>query len=154
MTCSSQAGGAWRWWPRARWTDSEHAGSSAVHPSFTAVLEGKPATLIDNSMFLCNVAVKQHKSEQLVNLFPPANREGTMQTKGDVKAQLERAGSSGYSFVDLLADFHLVLFLDADAFFDKPFVSEGRTHTAGHLRVPAVVGRPAPEGPAEDEIRR
>jgi hypothetical protein len=99
--------------------DSEHAGSSAVHPSFTAVLEGKPATLVDNSMFLCNVAVKQHKSEQLVNLFPPANREGTMQTKGDVKAQLERAGSSGYSFVDLLADFHLLLFLDADPFFDK-----------------------------------
>ena len=32
--------------------DSEHAGSSAVHPSFTAVLEGKPATLVDNSMFL------------------------------------------------------------------------------------------------------
>ena len=100
-----------------------------------------------------SVAVKQHKSEQLVNLFPPANREGTMQTKGDVKAQLERAGSSGYSFVDLLADFHLLLFLDADAFFDKPFVSEGLTHTAGHLRVPAVVGRRAPEGPAEDELR-
>ena len=35
----------------------------------------------------------------------------------------------------------------------RPFVSEGRTHTAGHLRVPAVVGRRAPEGPAEDELR-
>lgn len=34
-----------------------------------------------------------------------------MPTRDAMKAQLSKAGKSGWSFVDLLADFHLLLFL-------------------------------------------
>lgn len=62
-------------------------------------------------MFLNTVPIEQHESARFVHDFPRANREGVMQTWDDVKRQLGRAGAQGFTYVDLLSDFHLLFFL-------------------------------------------
>lgn len=62
-------------------------------------------------MFLNTVPIEQHESAVYVHDFPRANREGVVQSWGDVKRQLGRAGAHGFTYVDLLSDFHLLLFL-------------------------------------------
>lgn len=62
-------------------------------------------------MFLNTVPIEQHESARFVHDFPRANREGVMQTFDNVKQQLGRAGGRGFSYMDLLSDFHLLLFL-------------------------------------------
>ncbi len=64
-------------------------------------------------MFLNTVPIEQHESVKFVHDFPRANRDGVMQTWDDVKRQLGRAGGQGFTYVDVLSDFHLLLFLTA-----------------------------------------
>lgn len=64
-------------------------------------------------MFLNTVPIEQHESAKFVHDFPRANRDGVMQTWEDVKRQLGRAGGQGFTYIDMLSDFHLLLFLTA-----------------------------------------
>ncbi|CAM9988152.1 unnamed protein product, partial [Choristocarpus tenellus] len=94
-----------------RLTEGENPGSCSIPETFTAVVEMKEAKEVDTSMFLSTVPIEQHDSARFVHDFPRANREGVVQTWNDVKRQLGRAGSQGFTYVDLLSDFHLLLFL-------------------------------------------
>lgn len=62
-------------------------------------------------MFLNTVPIEQHESIRFVHDFPRANRDGVMQTWDNVKRQLGRAGGQGFTYIDLLSDFHLLFFL-------------------------------------------
>lgn len=62
-------------------------------------------------MFLNTVPIEEHSSVRFMHEFPRANREGVVQTSDDMKRQLGRAGTRGFSYIDLLSDFHLLLFL-------------------------------------------
>ncbi|CAN0175326.1 unnamed protein product, partial [Phaeothamnion confervicola] len=86
-------------------------GSCAVAKRFTAIVEAKETPEVENNFFLTVVPIIQHESDKFVNLFPRANREGTAQTWADVKRQLSKAGSQGFTYIDMLSDFHLLLFL-------------------------------------------
>lgn len=68
-------------------------------------------TQVDNNFFLAVVPIVQHESEKFVSTFPFGNREGVTQTWADVKRQLSRAGSQGFTYIDLLSDFQLLIFL-------------------------------------------
>ena len=96
---------------------SPNLGFCAVNPTFTAYVEGRPAKEIDNDFFLTRVPIVQHTSE-LVCSFPKANREGEVQTRDDLKAQLLKAGKEGWTLQTLLADFQLLLFLVSNEFLD------------------------------------
>jgi nuclear protein localization family protein 4 len=89
----------------------ENPGSCKVADSFTAVVESRAAPEVDNNFFLVAVAIEQHDSEKFVSQFPFCNREGIAQTWADVKRQLSQAGSKGFTYIDLLCDFQLLLFL-------------------------------------------
>ncbi|KAJ8602705.1 hypothetical protein CTAYLR_003798 [Chrysophaeum taylorii] len=95
--------------------------SCAVHPTFTAVVEGKQADKVDTNFFLCNVPVKQHASTIFTAgaTFPKENR-AVLQTRDDLKPLLKKPRL----LKDVLADFGLLLFLskfpqifDRHAFF-------------------------------------
>mmetsp|Transcript_29141 Transcript_29141/g.38327 ORF Transcript_29141/g.38327 Transcript_29141/m.38327 type:complete len:447 (+) Transcript_29141:71-1411(+) len=86
-------------------------GVCAVNETFTALVEAKESNEVDNNLFLCVVPIEQHDSQVLVSQFPPANREGIVQTNDDLKKQLQKAGTNGWTFIDMLGDFHLLLFL-------------------------------------------
>lgn len=90
---------------------SVHLGCCAVNSTFTAIVEGKEAKEIDNSFFLTTVPIDQFESQFLVSTFPKANRIDVVPTRDDIKQQLSKAGKEGWSFSDLLADFHLLLYL-------------------------------------------
>lgn len=64
-------------------------------------------------MFLNTVPIEQHESAKFLHDFPRTNRDGVMQTWDDVKRQLGRAGGQGFTYVDVISDFHLLLFLTA-----------------------------------------
>jgi hypothetical protein len=70
-----------------------------------------PPQQVDNNFFLVVVPIEQHNSERFISRFPPANREGVAQTWADVKRQLGKAGQQGFTYIDLLSDFQLLLFL-------------------------------------------
>lgn len=89
----------------------EDPGVCGVHETFTAVVEAKEAKEVDTTFFLCNVPIEQHESQRLVAQFPPANRPGVVQSNDDLKSQLSKAGTNGWTFVDMLGDFQLLLFL-------------------------------------------
>lgn len=93
--------------------DAEDPRSCAVHETFTAVVEAKNVTRVENSFFLTLVPIVQHSNEKFVYQFPRANREdyGERQTPEQMKNQLSKSGSQGWDFIDLLSDFHLLLFL-------------------------------------------
>eukprot|EP01039_Chlorochromonas_danica_P006049 gene6049-6662_t len=88
-----------------------HPGHLSVSPTFTAMVEGKPAQEVDCSFFLVSTPIEQFQSTFLVNLFPRGNRLDHMQSREDIKRQFNRANKEGWSFVDMLGDFHLLLYL-------------------------------------------
>jgi nuclear protein localization family protein 4 len=96
-----------------------------VNETFTAIQEGKESKTVENNFFLTVVPIAQHTSEKYVSQFPRMNRDLDDRTpsKDELKRQLSKSGSSGWSFIDLLSDFNLLIyltqFLDIDADFPK-----------------------------------
>lgn len=86
-------------------------GFCYVPESFTAIVEGKGSPKVENNFFLCTVPIVQHESDVFVSTFPKKNREGEIQTHEAMKQQLGKSGTNGWVFVDLLSDFHLLLYL-------------------------------------------
>ena len=96
-----------------------------VHETFTAIQEGKESSLIDTSFFLTVVPIAQHTSDLLIAEFPRMNRPlgELMPSTEAMKKHLSKSGTAGWTFVDRLADLHLLIylskFLDLDADFPK-----------------------------------
>jgi nuclear protein localization protein 4 homolog len=99
-------------------------GSCLVNETFTAVQEGKESKTVNNNFFLTVVPIVQHQSATFVSQFPKINRElDRTPSKDELKTQLSKSGSAGWTFVDLLSDFNLLIyltqFLDINADFPK-----------------------------------
>jgi nuclear protein localization protein 4 homolog len=92
-------------------TVGPNLGSVMVNETFTAIVEGKETKEIDNNFFLNNVAIVNHKSDKYISEFPKLNREMEVQTRNDLKSQLEKVGKTGWTFKSILTDFQLLLFL-------------------------------------------
>ena len=96
-----------------------------INETFTAIQEGKGSKTVDNNFFLAVVPIVQHTSEVFVSQFPRVNRDldDHMPSKDEMKRQLSKSGTSGWTFVDLLSDFNLLIymteFLDINADFPK-----------------------------------
>lgn len=86
-------------------------GAMLVNESFTAIVEGKPAPMVDVNFFLVNVPVGSAESSLLTHRFPKANRLDELPSAAAMAAQLGEAGKAGWRFIDLMSDFHLLLFL-------------------------------------------
>lgn len=103
-------------------------GFCVVNDTFTAIQEGKASKTVENNFFLAVVPIVQHTSEMLVSQFPKANRDhdDRSPSKDELKRQLSKSGSAGWSFIDLLADFNLLLFLSGllDMSTDIPTICE------------------------------
>lgn len=91
----------------------ENPGYCYVSDTFTAIQEGKASKTVENNFFLTVVPIVQHVSETFVSQFPKANRDHDtrQQTHDEMKKQLSKSGSAGWTFVDLLADFNLLIYL-------------------------------------------
>ena len=91
----------------------ENPGYCYVSDTFTAIQEGKESKTVENNFFLTVVPIVQHVSEMFVSQFPKANRDHDtrQQTHDEMKKQLSKSGSAGWTFVDLLADFNLLIYL-------------------------------------------
>lgn len=91
----------------------ENPGFCYVNDTFTAIQEGKESRTIDNNFFLTVVPIKQHSTEMFVSQFPKANRDHDtrQQSHDEMKKQLSKSGSAGWTFVDLLADFNMLIYL-------------------------------------------
>mmetsp|Transcript_22422 Transcript_22422/g.28296 ORF Transcript_22422/g.28296 Transcript_22422/m.28296 type:complete len:509 (+) Transcript_22422:85-1611(+) len=91
----------------------ENPGFCYVADTFTAIQEGKESKTVENNFFLTVVPIVQHSSEMLVSQFPKANRDHDtrQQTHDEMKKQLSKSGTAGWTFVDLLADFNLLIYL-------------------------------------------
>jgi nuclear protein localization family protein 4 len=85
----------------------------AVNETFTAIQEGKESKTVNNNFFLTVVPIKQHQSEKFVSQFPKMNRDLDDRTpsKDELKRQLSKSGTSGWTFLDLLSDFNLLIYL-------------------------------------------
>lgn len=96
-----------------------------VNETFTAIQEGKESPTVENNFFLCVVPIVQHTSAALVCDFPRLNRDvdDRFPSFDEMRRQLQKSGSSGWTFEDRLADFNLLLFLsdhlDVKADFPK-----------------------------------
>ena len=96
-----------------------------VNETFTAIQEGKASETVENNFFLTVVPIVQHTSDTFVSQFPRLNRDLDDRTpsKDELKRQLSKSGTSGWTFTDLLADFNLLIylskFLDINADFPK-----------------------------------
>jgi nuclear protein localization family protein 4 len=96
-----------------------------VNHTFSAIQEGKESKTIDNNFFLTLVPIVQHTSELFVSKFPKANRDLDDRTPShdELKRQLSKSGTAGWTFIDLLSDFNLLIylskFLDVNADFPK-----------------------------------
>jgi nuclear protein localization family protein 4 len=91
----------------------ENPGFCYVNETFSAIQEGKNSNMIENNFFLTVVPIVQHSSEMFVSDFPKANRDhdSRQQTHDEMKKQLQKSGSAGWTFVDLLADFNMLIYL-------------------------------------------
>lgn len=89
----------------------EEPGSMHVNESFTAIVEGRAAKTVDNNFFLVNVPVGSEESKLFLSQYPKWNRLDELPDAKAMAAQLSQAGKAGWRFVDLLGDFHLLLFL-------------------------------------------
>lgn len=91
----------------------EEPGLCYVGKTFTALQEGKESRTVENNFFLTVVPIVQHASEVFVSEFPGANREhdSREQSHAEMKKQLEKSGTAGWTFIDLLADFNLLIYL-------------------------------------------
>lgn len=100
-------------------------GFCNVNETFTAIQEGKESKTVNNNFFLTVVPIIQHTSEVFVSQFPKANRDldDRTQSQDEMKRQLSKSGTAGWNFIDLLADFNLLIylarFLDVEADFPK-----------------------------------
>ena len=103
----------------------EDEAACKVNETFTAIQEGKEAKTVNNNFFLTVVPIVQHTSETFVSQFPRMNRDldDRMPSHDELKRQLSKSGSSGWTFIDLLSDFNLLIylskFLDVNADFPK-----------------------------------
>eukprot|EP00600_Ochromonadales_sp_CCMP1393_P007567 CAMPEP_0174969530 /NCGR_PEP_ID=MMETSP0004_2-20121128/8816_1 /TAXON_ID=420556 /ORGANISM="Ochromonas sp., Strain CCMP1393" /LENGTH=436 /DNA_ID=CAMNT_0016219035 /DNA_START=117 /DNA_END=1428 /DNA_ORIENTATION=- len=86
-------------------------GAVDVNETFTAIVEGRESKEIDNNFFLASTPIEQFESQFLVVFFPRVNRIDNMQTRDDIKTQLQKVGKQGWTFSDVLADFQLLLYL-------------------------------------------
>ena len=104
---------------------STDPGVCQINETFTAIQEGKESKTIDNNFFLTVVPIVQHTSEVFVSQFPRVNRDldDRMPSKDEMKRQLSKSGTSGWTFIDLLSDFNLLIYmtqhLDINADFPK-----------------------------------
>eukprot|EP00558_Chaetoceros_sp_UNC1202_P000762 CAMPEP_0197256092 /NCGR_PEP_ID=MMETSP1429-20130617/74187_1 /TAXON_ID=49237 /ORGANISM="Chaetoceros sp., Strain UNC1202" /LENGTH=414 /DNA_ID=CAMNT_0042719557 /DNA_START=1 /DNA_END=1245 /DNA_ORIENTATION=+ len=91
----------------------ENPGFCYVNDTFTAIQEGKESKSIENNFFLTVVPIRQHSSEMFVSKFPKANRDhdSRQQSHDEMKKQLTKSGTAGWTFVDLLADFNMLIYL-------------------------------------------
>eukprot|EP00566_Odontella_aurita_P012646 CAMPEP_0113572206 /NCGR_PEP_ID=MMETSP0015_2-20120614/25969_1 /TAXON_ID=2838 /ORGANISM="Odontella" /LENGTH=495 /DNA_ID=CAMNT_0000475219 /DNA_START=141 /DNA_END=1628 /DNA_ORIENTATION=- /assembly_acc=CAM_ASM_000160 len=103
-------------------------GFCGVSDTFTAIQEGKNSKTVENNFFLTVVPIVQHASETFVSQFPRPNRDHDDRTQSheEMKRQLSKSGSAGWTFVDLLSDFNLLLYLCKflDAATDMPKICE------------------------------
>mmetsp|Transcript_28799 Transcript_28799/g.81243 ORF Transcript_28799/g.81243 Transcript_28799/m.81243 type:complete len:490 (-) Transcript_28799:185-1654(-) len=108
--------------------DGADLKSFKVNETFTAIQEGKESKTIDNNFFLCVVPIVQHTSEVFVSQFPKLNRELDDRTPShdELKRQLSKSGSSGWTFIDLLSDFNLLIYLSKslDVNADMPKITQ------------------------------
>jgi len=88
-------------------------GFCYVNETFTAIQEGKPSPTVENNFFLTVVPIHSYQSDMLVAMFPRANRamDNRIQTHDEMKKQLSKSGTAGWTFIDLLSDFALLLYL-------------------------------------------
>mmetsp|Transcript_23524 Transcript_23524/g.48950 ORF Transcript_23524/g.48950 Transcript_23524/m.48950 type:complete len:459 (+) Transcript_23524:199-1575(+) len=89
---------------------SPSPGFLTVNETFTAMVEGKPASRVDNTFWLQNVAIKQGEGS-MRGWFPKVNRDGSVQTHDALKSQLSQSGKKGFKFEDCLLDFQALLYL-------------------------------------------
>eukprot|EP00980_Cylindrotheca_fusiformis_P023527 scaffold10571_cov154-Cylindrotheca_fusiformis.AAC.5 len=100
-------------------------GFCNINDTFTAIQEGKESKTVNNNFFLTVVPIVQHSSEVFVSQFPKANRDldDRSPSHDELKRQLSKSGTSGWTFIDLLSDFNLLIylakFLDVNADFPK-----------------------------------
>lgn len=92
---------------------SQHPGNCHINETFTAKVELKVTDEVSTNFFMANVPIAQHESTEFVSFFPRPYRSPVQAPGGvtDLKAQLERVGKQGWSLLDILSDFHLLLFL-------------------------------------------
>ncbi len=90
---------------------SANLGNVSVNPTFTCLVERRSVKEIPINYFLILGKIEQFESDFLVNFFPPANRIDSMQTRDDIKAQLNKVGQKGWTLNGVLADFHLLVYL-------------------------------------------
>eukprot|EP00560_Eucampia_antarctica_P006347 CAMPEP_0197825444 /NCGR_PEP_ID=MMETSP1437-20131217/2527_1 /TAXON_ID=49252 ORGANISM="Eucampia antarctica, Strain CCMP1452" /NCGR_SAMPLE_ID=MMETSP1437 /ASSEMBLY_ACC=CAM_ASM_001096 /LENGTH=479 /DNA_ID=CAMNT_0043425443 /DNA_START=155 /DNA_END=1594 /DNA_ORIENTATION=+ len=102
----------------------ENPGFCAVSDTFTAIQEGKESKTVENNFFLTVVPIVQHSSEKFVSQFPKPNRDhdARQQTNAEMKNQLSKSGSAGWTFMDLLSDFNLLIYLSK--FLDPSDIAE------------------------------
>eukprot|EP00571_Detonula_confervacea_P008544 CAMPEP_0172315746 /NCGR_PEP_ID=MMETSP1058-20130122/26143_1 /TAXON_ID=83371 /ORGANISM="Detonula confervacea, Strain CCMP 353" /LENGTH=515 /DNA_ID=CAMNT_0013029899 /DNA_START=34 /DNA_END=1581 /DNA_ORIENTATION=+ len=88
-------------------------GFCYVNETFTAIQEGKRSATVENNFFLTLVPINGYQSDMFVSEFPRANRayDDRQQTHDEMKRQLSKSGQSGWTFIDLLSDFALLLYL-------------------------------------------
>mmetsp|Transcript_26578 Transcript_26578/g.37438 ORF Transcript_26578/g.37438 Transcript_26578/m.37438 type:complete len:499 (-) Transcript_26578:173-1669(-) len=88
-------------------------GYCNVNETFTAIQEGKASKTVENNFFLTVVPIVQHTSEIFVSHFPKANRDldDRNQSHDEMKRQLQKSGKEGWTFLDLLSDFNLLIYL-------------------------------------------
>lgn len=88
-------------------------GFCYVNETFTAIQEGKPSPTVENNFFLTLVPIHGYQSDIFVTQFPFANRpfDDRQQTHDEMKRQLSKSGQAGWTFIDLLSDFALLLYL-------------------------------------------
>jgi len=86
-----------------------------VNETFTAIQEGKESKTVENSFFLTVVPIVQHTSETFISQFPKLNRDHdtSIPSKDELKKQLSKSGTQGWTFMDLLSDFNLLIYLSS-----------------------------------------
>ena len=92
-------------------------GVCAVNPTYTAIVEGRPASEVDTGMFLTYTAITKFDSPVYRAAFPPCNR-ASGQSGDDLRRAIEQVGKQGWSLLDVLSDFHLLLFLASTGALD------------------------------------
>ncbi|CAH0476754.1 unnamed protein product [Peronospora belbahrii] len=79
-----------------------------VSDTFTALVEAKQASEIDNNFFLCVVPVVPHESPLRCE-FPKLNRESSYRNSAALKSQLQKYRNE--PFAKRISDFQLLVFL-------------------------------------------
>jgi hypothetical protein len=90
---------------------SHNQGMCRISDTFTALVEGRPTKEVDNDFFVIPTAISYFDSDLLICDFPKGNRVGIMPTRDDLKKQLSKAGSKGWTMQTQLGDFALLLYL-------------------------------------------